>query len=74
MSLYKFISENKEVIDKGYHSGIVNSGVMNQFKWVTSYLKLRKTLPKMVCYQWVADENNVSDKTIREAVKKMGVE
>ena len=74
MKLYDFIIENKATLDKGYKSGIVNSSTMFQFKLAQEYNKLKSVLPKMVRYQWVADENRVSVTTVRSAVKRMGVD
>lgn len=74
MNLFEYIKANQNVIDCGYKLGAVNSGVMNQYRLTCKYLKLDKKLGKMTRYQWIADENNVSITTVRDSVKKMGVD
>lgn len=73
MNLYDYISKNKDVLDKGYREGVVNTSTMFQYKLAKEYKELDPKIGKMTRYQWVADNNNVHFNTVKNAVKKMGV-
>lgn len=71
MKVSDFIEKNEKKMTRLNRLGYVNSSVILQFKIYQDFNKLKTSIPKMERYSEVAEKHKVSEKTVRDAVRKM---
>lgn len=71
MKVSDFIQKNEKKMTRLNRLGYVNSSVILQFRIYQDFKRLSSSMPKMQRYSDVAEKFKVSEKTVRDSIRKM---